>query len=653
MCGLLAIVRLRPDAQFPSPDELRAMTDAMAHRGPDGAAVRLSTDGRAAFGFRRLAIVNVGHDADQPMCDESDEVVIVFNGEIYNHASLRSELEAEGMRFRTRNSDTEALLNGYLRWGVEGLLPRLRGMFAFAVWDGRTKTLVAARDRLGVKPLYYAVVDGSLVIASEIKAIARHPGFRVRMNSTAFRDILELLATPAPQTVFDGVFKLAPGQTLKAGPDGSLEKKRYWRLPGPAADKGPDPGEAAEEIAALARDAVRVRMVEEVEGCVFLSGGVDSGFVLGAAAEAGWKLRAFTAAYSGDPLNESAEAAALAAHFGCRHDVIEIEEAQAMAGLTRLMADMDEPIADWASIPLQFLSAAAHAAGIKVALVGEGADELFCGYPAWRGFIAEADAWRRLSRLGKASPFVSGLIGAAAAAAPFERFGLIGALDVAASVAEGRGRFRSGAEAMRPFQVSRVLAPGALTERPSADPAGEDGAPLSLDERLCALGEGYPDSAGAGEDRFLNMRRRDLSFRLPELLLMRVDKITMGSSIEARVPFLDHRLVEYVARLPAGTVLAAGGGKPLLKRALKGFLPEETLSRPKIGLGAPMAKWMRGGLRKEISEVLDAEASDSASPFDGRKVRALFERHASGARDYSSFLLPIVNLALWRRRWLR
>ncbi len=652
MCGLLAIVRLRRGAALPSSETLTAMTSTMAHRGPDGAAVRLSKDQRAAFGFRRLAIVNLGPDGDQPMASADGEVDIVFNGEIYNHGELRRSLEKEGVRFRTRNSDTEALLNGYLHWGLDGLLPRLHGMFAFAIWDGRTKTLVAARDRLGVKPLYYSVIDGTLTLASEIKAIARHPSFSIRMNELACLDILRVLASPAPHTLFDGVFKLGPGETLRIDADGGIGKRRYWDLPETPSTGGPSIEEAAHDIRKLAERAVAARLAEEVEGCVFLSGGVDSGFVLGAAAQAGKRLRAFTAAYSGDPLNEAKEAAAVAAHFGCEHQIVEIEESKAMQALTRLMGDMDEPIADWASIPLQFLSAAVHERGIKVGLVGEGADELFCGYPAWRGFVEEAAPWRWLAAAGAHAPLLRKGVSAIGGMVPFDRFGLIGALDVAADVASGRGRFRSGAEAMRLMQVQRILKAGALGGKASDDPAG-DAAPQDLDERLALSGHGFPDSAASPEARFSIMRRRDLGFRLPELLLMRVDKITMGSSLEARVPFLDHFLVEYVARLPAELVLQGGGGKPLLKRALAGVLPKDVLARPKIGLGAPMAKWMRGGLRTEIEDVLRNEAEDRASPFDGARIRAMFERHVRGDRDYSSYLLPVINIALWRRRWLQ
>jgi asparagine synthase (glutamine-hydrolysing) len=586
------------------------------------------------------------------MSDASGDVTIVFNGEIYNHALLRRELESAGVRFVTRNSDTEALLNGYLHWGADGLLTRLQGMFAFAIWDGRTGELIAARDRLGVKPLYYSIVDGTLVMASEIKAIAAHPGFSVAMNEIACRDILEVLATPCPQTIFDGVFKVAPGETLSVNRDGALKKKRYWRMPDTPDDGGPSAEDAAIEIERLARRAVEARLAEEVEGCVLLSGGVDSSFVLGAAAQAGKRMRAFTAAFAGDPMNEAKEAAAVAAHFGCEHEIVEIEESKAMAALGSLMADMDEPIADWACIPLQFLSVAVHARGIKVGLVGEGADELFSGYPAWNGFIDESMIWKSLARIGRSGEGAGKFAAALARRAPLSRMGLIGALDVAASVAMRRGRFRSGAEALRPLQVERLLRQGAL-ERPGAtDPAGS-AVENDLDTRLDRLGAGFPDSAATPAHRFVNMRRRDISFRLPELLLMRVDKITMGSSLEARVPFLDHHLVEYVAKLPAATVLAGGGGKPLLKRALGKILPAEVLQRPKVGLGAPMARWMRSGLRHEISEILAAEAADPSSPFNPSAVRAMFDRHASGAKDYAQYLLPIINIALWRRRWLQ
>lgn len=655
MCGLLAILRIRKDACLPAPDQLQRMTNVMAHRGPDAAATVILGDGQVAFGHRRLSIVNVGGEADQPMISAESGVTIVYNGEIYNHRALREELVASGCIFHTRNSDTEVLLKGYETWGLDGLLPKLVGMFAFAIWDPRTRKLLCARDRLGIKPLYYGLLKGCLVLASEAKAITQFPGFTVRMNDRACADILNVLATPAPQTMFDGVFKLGPGETLVASVDGDIEKQRYWRPPTEPREINIDETEAVEEVRRLATDAVRIRIADEVENCIFLSGGVDSGFLLGASAEGGARLRAMTAAYTNDPLNESIEAAEIAKRFGCPHEIVEVDEKLAMSALLRLMSDMDEPIADWACIPLQFLSAHARAAGVKVALVGEGADELFCGYPAWRDFIHESALWRNLasaSHLGAGGALAT-LTRTAAVAAPLKRFGFVGAMDVATSVAAGHGRFRSGAEAMRPAQIARILKPNWKPSPAAIDPVTKPGPLQTLEEQLAHASGGYPDSLRTAEELFRNMRRRDLGFRLPELLLMRVDKITMASSIEARVPFLDHRLVEFVLGLPERLVLGEGGSKPLLKKAAKGLLPEKTLNQKKIGLGAPMEKWLRTDFGDQIGDLLDDETRDPDSPFSATAVRSLFQRHRSGAKDYSSYLWPIISIALWRKKWLR
>lgn len=655
MCGLLAILRTRRDASLPGREQLQRMTDAMAHRGPDAGASMVLGDGQVAFGHRRLSIVNVGGDADQPMISAETGVALVYNGEIYNHRALRDELVSAGCIFHTRNSDTEVLLKGYETWGLEGLLPRLVGMFAFAIWDPRKRALLCARDRLGIKPLYYALLNGCLVLTSEAKAITLFPGFTARMNDRACADILNVLATPAPQTMFDGVFKLGPGETLFASDGGHIEKQRYWRPPSEPRQTRIDENEAVEEVRRLATNSVRIRIADEVENCVFLSGGVDSGFVLGTSAEGGARLRAMTAAYTNDPLNESAEAAEIAKRFGCPHEIVEVDEKLAMSALLRLMSDMDEPIADWACIPLQFLAAHARAAGVKVALVGEGADELFCGYPAWRDFIHENALWRNLA---SASSFGAGgalatLARAAAAAAPLTRFGFVGAMDVATSVAEGHGRFRSGAESMRPAQIARILRPNWKPSPAMSDPAAKTGPLESLEQQLAHASGGYPDSQRTAEELFRNMRRRDLGFRLPELLLMRVDKITMASSIEARVPFLDHRLVEFVLGLPEKLVLGGGGSKPLLKKAASALLPEETLNRKKIGLGVPMEKWLRADFGDQVADLLNDETRNPESPFSAAAVRSLFQRHRSGAKDYSSYLWPIISVALWRKKWLR
>lgn len=665
MCGVLAFIDL--SASLPALDEatVRHALDLMSHRGPDASGVMRLAQGKVVLGHRRLSIVNLGRDANQPMTDATATVAVTFNGEIYNHVRLRRDLEREGAIFRTNNSDTEVLIQGFMRWGWEGLLDRLHGMFAFVLWDGLSHRLLAARDRLGIKPLYYARVGGRLVLASEAKAIAQLPDLKLRMNRRACLDVLNVLATPAPETLFDGIFKLGPGKTLCVTPDGRVRKQTYWRPPQTATHRNVSANEVIHEITRLSREAVLDRVPDEVHAGVMLSGGVDSGLILGIAAQAGHRLKAFTARFEGDELDESTAARETARHFGCEHVTVDIDERNAMRTMLRLVQDMDEPIADWACLPLQYLSEAARGDGIKVALVGEGADELFCGYPTWRGFVREQFLWRSLA--GTRDQRINALISRGArllgARMPLRRFGLIGAMDVAASVAEGRGRFRSGAESMRPLQIARLLKSDWEVHDSAADVADDAlldaSSERSLDERLARQAGGYPDCILPAGDIFANLRRRDLAFRLPELLLMRVDKITMASSIEARVPFLDHRLVEYVVGLPESIVLqdvanALGClGKPLFRAAAASVLPASVVDRAKVGLGAPMARWLRGPLGAELEcrALDDARCSDS--PLSATAVRWLFERHRSGERDYSSYIWPIVNVALWRHRWLR
>lgn len=651
MCGLVAVLGQAPRDADAFASLLKSMTDRIAHRGPDADGFSQLDEGRVGFGHRRLSIVNLGADGNQPMTEASGRVHVVFNGEIYNHETLRRELESLGCAFRSTNSDTEVLIQGYIAWGWEGLLTRLHGMFAFVLWDARERRLFAVRDRLGIKPLYYARLGKDLVFASEIKAMAGHPKFKARMNEHACLDILNVLATPAPMTLFEGVFKLAPGEYLTADAGGALSKVRWWVPPETPAN----PRMSFEDAVGLVRErlqqSVRVRIAREVETSVMLSGGVDSSLVLALAAEAGAKLRAFTAAFVNDPMNERVPASDVATRFGLGHEIIEIEEDKAMAGTLSLMEAMDEPVADWACIPLDYLSRAVHQAGVKVALVGEGADELFCGYDAWGDFIRERTAWSALAQAGRlgAGGAVAAMARLASRAMPLERLGLIGAADVAASVAAGNGRFRSGAESLRPLQVERLLRRGWQARLPAADPAAAPGALAALDDRLSGA---PPSSALPPGARFARMRARDLGFRLPELLLMRVDKVTMAHSLEARVPFLDHFLVEDVMRMAPQTILGPGGTKPIIKAIARGYLPDHIVDRPKIGLGAPMAKWLRGPFGLEVRDILAAEAADPDSPFDGAALDALLLRHRRDERDYSAYLWPVVNIALWRRKWL-
>lgn len=651
MCGLVVLVGEAPRDPGAFRTLLGAMTDRIAHRGPDADGFAILDDGRVGFGHRRLSIVNLGADGNQPMTEATDRIHVVFNGEIYNHQQLRKELESAGHSFRSRNSDTEVLIQGFLAWGWDGLLSRLHGMFAFVMWDRQERRLFAVRDRLGIKPLYYAQFGGDLVFASEIKAMSGHPQFAARMNDVACLDILNVLATPAPMTLFDGVFKLAPGEYITTAPDQPLKKARWWSPP--ASPSGPPVafGEAVERVRERLKHAVRTRIAGEVETSVMLSGGVDSSLVLAMAAEGGARLRAFTAAYVNDPLNEREPAAEIASRFGLGHEVIEIEEDKAMAGTLALMAGMDEPVADWACIPLDYIASAVHAAGIKVALVGEGADELFCGYEAWGGFVHEQGVWQGLASAGKlgAGAAVTAATRLASRALPLSRLGLIGALDVAASTVNGQGRFRSGAESLRPLQAARLLRLNWQARAPRSDPAG-DGARLApLEGRFLT---DPPASDLPPAERFARMRARDIGFRLPELLLMRVDKVTMAHSLEARVPFLDHFLVEEVLGLPPETVLQSGGTKPIVKAIARDYLPDHIIDRPKIGLGAPMAKWLRGPFGLEVRDILAAEAADPQSPFDGAALDMLLLRHRRDERDYSAYLWPVVNIALWRRKWL-
>jgi asparagine synthase (glutamine-hydrolysing) len=619
MCGIAGIVSLDPRVPVEA-SRVTAMRDALRHRGPDGAG--LYVDGPVGLGHRRLAIVDVagGH---QPMTNEDGRAWIVFNGEIYNHAALRPGLEAKGHRYRTR-SDTETILHLYEEEG-ERCVERLQGMFAFALWDRALGRLLLARDRLGIKPLYYAAGDGELLFASEVKALLA-AGLRPGLNRAALPELLATRLVAGEDTLFRGVRKLMPGRTLTWSAGEGLRQRRYWQLPAPAPGSAPSLGEEAAELRVRLRDTVRSHLMSDVPLGLFLSGGLDSSGLLALMApQVEGRVRTFAVGFEEQEANELAYARLAAQAAGSEHREVVVSPAEFWQEVPRLVWHEDEPLAFPSSVPLYFVSRLARG-HVKVVLTGEGADELFLGYNRYR-----VTAWNE--RLGR----------------PYWRL-----TPPAARRALGRA-VRSLPSGLRRYAERSFVArgPGARSlfydnfavfseawQRRLVSPALLDGP----DAYAAALSF-YEQAAGGTADR---MSRADLQTYLVRLL-MKQDQMSMAASIESRVPYLDHELVEHVVSLPARLKLGAFTTKAVLRRALRGVVPPEILTRPKMGFPVPVGRWLRGAYWPLVEDLVLGPRALDRRLFRPAALRRLAEEHHAGQADHGDRLWLLLNLEVWQR----
>ncbi len=630
MCGIAGIVKMESGSPVSGP-LLSRMRDTMHHRGPDDAGLWLSEDGRVGLAFRRLAIVDLSAKANQPMSNEDGSLRVVFNGEIYNHAEIRRELEKlGGHQWRTDHSDTEVILHGFEQWGIE-FLERLRGMFAIALWDARRRELWLIRDRVGIKPLYYSIHSGKLAFASEIKALLEDPEQKRAVDEDAFFHYLSFLVTPAPDTLFAGIKKLPAGSWMRMREGGQIHCERYWD---PLAKAQPRPNiteeEASEELMVRLRDAVRLRKESDVPVGVFLSGGIDSSTNTVLFSEGETKpVETFTVGYDREYqsyTNELQYARQIAGKVGARHHEVIIRQQDALDFVPRMVELQDEPIADPVCIPVYFVSKLARDRGVIVCQVGEGADELFCGYPFWDDVLTKQ---RKFGRAGM----------------EMVNAGLMAGLKL---VGHERSLFY---EQLRRARAGQPIFWG------GAESLSQRGKELLLSPRLLRQYRGRTswDYIGTVHRRFTElsweksplhwMTYLDLNLRLPELLLMRVDKMSMGASIECRVPFLDHKFVEFALSLPQNLVYRPGQAKALLKNAVKGILPPEIIHRPKQGFGVPITEWFVDMMGDEVRAALRAFARET-DYFNPAEIEEIIRRRRTTQMWY------LYNFVLWWKRYI-
>ncbi len=641
MCGICGFFRFGEPPSALKGDEaiLRRMRDSLIHRGPDDAGLWLEGRGRVGFGHRRLSIVDLSPAGRQPMSNEDGSVWITFNGEIYNHRGLRGPLEAKGHRYASA-TDTETILHLYEEEGDE-VSRRLDGMFAFALYDARSEELLLVRDRIGVKPLYYAVVPGGLLFASEIKAILAHPSISATLDLEAFYHYLTFVSTPAPLTLFAGIRKLRPGTMLKVGPRGDLREQVWWDAIVPGSLEGEDEEEICAEILRLLEEAVRKRMMSDVPFGVYLSGGIDSSANMALMAKLMDRpVRTFSVGFENQPsYNELEEARSVARRFGCDHHEVVLSARDLQASVPELIHHQDEPLADWVCVPLFHLARQTRASGTVVVQVGEGSDEQFFGYP---GYLSVFGLESTLGRPLRALPlFARGWLRDAgeAAARWLGRGG--DRLELLRSAAAARTSFWGGAIAFQGDEKLRILSPSA---RGRCRPLDSYHVVEAIWERIA---RDKPESDFGERMVYLELKQR-----LAELLLMRVDKRTMAAGIEARVPFLDYRLVEYTMRIPTRRKIRGGVPKYLLKRALRNVLPEEVLHRPKMGFGAPVSEWFAGELARYAESVLMNSRIRELDLLDYQVVAELLREHREGRRDRAFLIWNLFNLSRWYDYWV-
>ncbi|HZS25154.1 MAG TPA: asparagine synthase (glutamine-hydrolyzing) [Gaiellaceae bacterium] len=618
MCGICGWI---DSESAVDPAVLKAMTWTLRHRGPDDEGFLFESTGRASvgLGFRRLSIIDLV-TGNQPISNEDGTVQVVFNGEIYNFRELRRELESRGHEFRT-GSDTEVLVHLYEEDGPE-LATRLNGMFAFAIWDARRSTLTLGRDRFGKKPLYYAELSHGLIFGSEIKALLAHPASERSLDRDALGEYLALEYVPAPRSIFAGIRKVPRAHVLTWN-DGASTIRQYWDLPYAPDENPASVTEYAEELKRLIWSAVSRRLLSDVPLGAFLSGGIDSSTVVAAMSEllpAG-SVKTFSIGFAESSFDESAQARLVARHFATDHHE-QTFTPDALLSLLPTIADaMDEPFADPSVLPTYLLSRFTRE-HVTVALGGDGGDELLAGYPTFfadrvAGLLPRPAALgRRLGPMVRKLPVSTANISLDFKVKRFVR-GL--AHPPAERHAAWLGAFTPAEQ--QPVLISPPRDPYAPPRRSAATASGRD--------RTSALTYEYVDGY------------------LQDDILTKVDRASMACSLEVRAPFLDLDLVEFLGRVPSNLKLRRTESKYLLKRAMRGTLPQEIVARPKKGFGVPIAEWLKNELRDAMLDMLSPARLARQGIFDAAGIERLIRAHLTGAVDNRKQLWTLFCFQLW------
>ncbi|MFZ1699216.1 MAG: asparagine synthase (glutamine-hydrolyzing) [Pyrinomonadaceae bacterium] len=627
MCGINGIAFSTNSGRQVSEARLVAMRDILHHRGPDDGGIFI--DGNIGLGHRRLSIVDVAHGA-QPMFNGDRAAVIVYNGEVYNHAESRKELEARGHSFENR-SDTETILHLYEEYGRD-CVEHMRGMFAFAIWDKKKHELFISRDRFGVKPLYYVHSDdGSLYFASEIKALLEAGAVKPEINFNALPDQLANHGTSGDETLYLGVKRLLPGHTM-VWRDGKLDIREYWDLEFEPKHEPRSDAEHIEEWRELFRESVEMRLMADVPLGMFLSGGIDSSAIVAMmSGMVNGPIKTFSIGFREREANELEYARLVADTFGTDHHEITITPRQFFDELPNLVWHEDEPIGFIASVPLYFVSklASEH---VKVVLTGEGADETLAGYGRY------SKALKLLSYGEKYETVTPSFLRSAVRG---------GVATLPASMGSKLGRtFLSRESDIENLFFDNF---GVFPKRMQRDLFSATTRGKIADTDPYTRQNSWLDKCDA-DDVLDELLYADTKTYLHELL-MKQDQMSMATSIESRVPFLDHKLVEYAARMPREMKLRGGTTKWILREAMKGILPAEILDRPKMGFPVPVGSWFRGEYKNIVEEYVTSPRAIERGIFDGDYVRSLVAEHNAGT-NHDERIWSLVNFEIWQRRFI-
>ena len=635
MCGIAGFFDLERRSGTQELEALgRSMAATLRHRGPDADGVWSDAEAGIVLGHTRLSIVDLSPAGAQPMISSCGACVISYNGEIYNATDLRPQLEARGRVFKG-HSDTEVLVEAIAEWGVEAAVKRLIGMFAFALWDRRTRTLSLVRDRLGIKPLYFGRLDGRVVFASELKAFEVLPGWRPELDLGALSSFMRLAYVPAPRSIYRDIGKLEPGQIAMIGADGRIDISRFWSLK-QAVERGKvnqldlADVQATDMLETFLGDAVGRRLVADVPLGAFLSGGIDSSAVAAMMrARSNAPVRTFSIGFREEGYNEAPQAGAVAAHLGTEHTELYVSPAEAQQVIPDLPTIYDEPFADSSQVPTYLLSKLTRQ-HVTVALSGDGGDELFAGYTRHRfARIAE----RVPKPIGQALACGLGVAGPAL-------------WDRVLSLLPASKRPRLGGDKMlKAARMFRAGGEGGYLSLVSAWDNPEKIVPGARELRGPIFDA---DLAKALPDPLDRMQYLDALTYLPGDILTKVDRASMAVALEVRVPLIDHRIVELAWKLPSRFKLRGGKGKWLLRQVLYRHVPKERVERPKSGFAIPIDSWLRGPLRAWAEEMLSPRRLGEGGLLNPAPIRARWKEHLDGTRNWHASLWNVLMFQAWR-----
>lgn len=647
MCGITGYISLTPDHSSKMLEfTVTRMRDTLTHRGPDSAGCWVDPAVGIALGHRRLAIIDLTVEGHQPMTSADGRYVVVFNGEIYNFQPIRADLEMRGHRFRS-TSDTEVMLEAFSEWGISTALQRFIGMFAFAVWDRAERQLTLARDRMGEKPLYYGWAGETFLFGSELKALAAHPDFVPEINRDALAMFLRYSYVPAPHSIYRDIYKLPPGCLLKLpleSRSGNLLKPvQYWSLEQTvkAGLAEPFTGSDAEAIAALddlLRDAISLQMISDVPLGAFLSGGVDSSAIVALMqTQSSQPVKTFTIGFNEGPYNEAEYAGAVARHLGTDHTELYVTARDALNVIPMLPSIYDEPFSDSSQIPT-YLVAKLTRQHVTVSLSGDGGDELFGGYTRYHKWQR---LWRKFGWFPE--PLRHGVASSLSGLSPRHWTQLISpfrALFASSLAPERLGyRIHTLADVLRSDpqrelylrEVSHWLKPEAVVHGASEAPT------IYTDQRRWI----------SELDFFQQMMFMDMTAYLPNDILVKVDRASMQTSLESRVPLLDYRIVDFAWRLPLSMKIRNGQSKWLLRQVLYQYVPSDLIERPKMGFGVPLAEWIKGPLRDWAEALLDEQRLLDEGYFDARAIRTKWHENLTGTHDWHYYLWDVLMFQAW------